>query len=78
MLRAHIENKTFNETELKVNPDYYIKANDELQHKVEEEELGLMAVGYYAIIKVPYAPRQIKILMNTIKILQIYIQNFLK
>ena len=51
MLRAHIENKTFNETELKVNPDYYIKANDELQHKVEEEELGLMAVGYYAIIE---------------------------
>ena len=51
MLRGHIENKTFNETELKINPDYYIKANEELQHKVEEEELGLMAVGYYAILE---------------------------
>ena len=51
MLRAHLENKTFSETELSINPDYYIKASDELQLEIEKNELGQMAVGYYALIE---------------------------
>ena len=51
MLRAHIENETFSETKLNINPDFYIKASDKLQLKIEEDELGLMAVGYYALIE---------------------------
>ena len=51
ILRAEIENKVFKETELNINPDHYIKAKDNLHLEVEEEQLGLMAVGYYAILE---------------------------
>ena len=51
ILRAEIENKIFKETELNINPDHYIKAKDDLHLEVEEEQLGLMAVGYYAILE---------------------------
>ena len=51
MIRASIENKEYVETPLDINPDNYIKAPDDLQLDVEEEELGLMAVGYYAILE---------------------------
>ena len=39
------------ETELTDNPDHYIKAIDELRLPEEENELGQMAVGYYAILE---------------------------
>ena len=48
------ENKEFIETELNINPDFYVKATDELQTKEERDELGLMAVGYYAILETAY------------------------
>jgi len=48
------ENKKFIETELNINPDFYVKASDELQTKEEQDELGLMAVGYYAILETAY------------------------
>ena len=51
MLRASIENEEYVETPLNKNPDNYIKAPDDLQLDVEEQELGLMAVGYYAILE---------------------------
>ena len=50
-LRAKIENKEFKETELNDNPDFYIKAEDDLQLDIEEKELGNMAVGYYSIME---------------------------
>ena len=51
ILRSDIENQTFEETKLTTNPDFYIKAKDDLHLKVEEDVLGLMAVGYYAILE---------------------------
>ena len=51
MLRASIESKEYFETPLNINPDNYIKAPDDLQLSIEEKELGLMAVGYYAILE---------------------------
>ena len=48
------ENKEFIETKLNINPDFYVKAADELQTKEEKDELGLMAVGYYAILETAY------------------------
>ena len=51
LIKAQTENKNFIETELAENPDYYIKANDELNINIEIENLGTMAVGYYAILE---------------------------
>ena len=48
---AEIEQKDFIETELNNNPDFYIKADDDLQLEVEAKELGNMAVGYYSIME---------------------------
>ena len=48
---AKIEQKDFIETELNDNPDFYIKADDDLQLEVEAKELGNMAVGYYSIME---------------------------
>ena len=50
-IRALIEDKKYIETELSNNPDHYVKAKDDLHIKQEEEHLGLMAVGYYAILE---------------------------
>jgi acetyl-CoA C-acetyltransferase len=50
-IRALIEDKEFFETDLSINPDYYVKAKDDLHIKEEEDHLGLMAVGYYAILE---------------------------
>ena len=50
-LRAKIENKEFIETVLNKNPDFYIKAKNDLQLDIEEKELGNMAVGYYSIME---------------------------
>ena len=50
-IRALIEAKEYIETELTRNPDHYVKAKDDLHVKQEEEHLGLMAVGYYAILE---------------------------
>ena len=50
-IRALIEKKEYQETELNINPDHYVKAKDDLHIKEEEDALGLMAVGYYAILE---------------------------
>ena len=50
-IRALIEDKEFFETDLSINPDSYVKAKDDLHIKEEEDHLGLMAVGYYAILE---------------------------
>ena len=47
-LRSVIEKKEYFETKLDENPDFYIKAKEDLYGDEELEELGAMAVGYYA------------------------------
>jgi acetyl-CoA C-acetyltransferase len=37
--------------QLLVNPDHYVKAKDDLYVAEEIDALGMMAVGYYAIIE---------------------------
>ena len=49
--KALIEKKDYEETELNINPDFYIKAKDDLYADIEKKELGMMAVGYYSIIE---------------------------
>ena len=50
-LRSVIEKKEYFETKLNENPDFYIKAKEDLYGDEELEELGAMAVGYYATIE---------------------------
>ena len=49
--KALIEKKDYEETALNINPDFYIKAKDDLYADIEKKELGMMAVGYYSIIE---------------------------
>ena len=50
-LRSAIEKKEYFETKLDENPDFYIKAKEDLYGDEELEELGAMAVGYYATME---------------------------
>ena len=50
-LRAVIEKKEHFETKLDENPDFYIKAKEDLYGDEELAELGAMAVGYYATME---------------------------
>ena len=50
-LRSKIEKKSFKEEKLEENPDFYIKAKEDLYGEEELEALGAMAVGYYAVIE---------------------------
>lgn len=50
-LRSIIENKEYFETKLDENPDFYIKAKEDLYGEEELAELGAMAVGYYAAME---------------------------
>jgi len=50
-IQALKEGLEFAETELTVNPDQYIQAKEDLYIPEEVEALGMMAVGYYAIIE---------------------------
>ena len=50
-LRAVIEKKEYFETKLDENPDFYIKAKEDLYGDDELAELGAMAVGYYATME---------------------------
>ena len=72
------ENKEFIETELNINPDFYVKASDELQTKEERDELGLMAVGYYAILETAYRKKNGLSLKNIKTKLATCTLNFLK
>ena len=51
MIQAFREGVDFNETELNQNPNNYIKAKEELYVPEELDALGMMAVGYYAILE---------------------------
>ena len=51
MIAALKEKKDFKELELNTNPDLYVKAKDDLYGPQEAETLGLMAVGYYAVLE---------------------------
>ena len=51
LLRSLIEKKDYSETELNKNPDFYIKAKEDLYGDEELAELGAMAVGYYATME---------------------------
>lgn len=53
-IKAIKQNRKYIETELSENPDHYVKPKDGLHIKEEENELGLMAVGYYAILESAY------------------------
>ena len=50
-LRSVIEKKEYYETKLDENPDFYIKAKEDLYGDEELQELGAMAVGYYATME---------------------------
>ena len=50
-LRSVIEKKEYSETKLDENPDFYIKAKEDLYGDEELSELGAMAVGYYAAME---------------------------
>ena len=50
-LRSIIEKKGYSETKLDENPDFYIKAKEDLYGDEELAELGAMAVGYYAAME---------------------------
>ena len=50
-LRSVIEKKEYFETKLDENPDFYIKAKEDLYTEEELKNLGSMAVGYYASIE---------------------------
>jgi len=60
LLKSIIEKKEFEETLLINNPDYYIKAKEDLQTSIEEKELGSMAVGYYSIIESSFRAQSIR------------------
>ena len=51
LLLSQIKNKNFKEIELNENPNSYIKAKDDIHLDEEKAELGMMAVGYYAILE---------------------------
>ena len=72
-IQALKENKVFVETELNTNPDYYVKADSDLQTQDERDELGLMAVGYYAILETAYrAQKNLSIQEHKEKISALY------
>ncbi len=50
-IQALKEGLVFEEMELTVNPDQYVKAKEDLYVPEELDALGMMAVGYYAIIE---------------------------
>ena len=50
-IQALKEGLQFEEMELTVNPDHYVKAKEDLYIPEELDALGMMAVGYYAIIE---------------------------
>ena len=51
MIAALKEGIEYKEMELSTNPDKYVKAKDDLYGEGEAEALGLMAVGYYAVME---------------------------
>jgi len=51
MIAALKEGIAYKEMELSTNPDQYVKAKDDLYGEGEAEALGLMAVGYYAVME---------------------------
>ncbi len=50
-IQALKEGLDFEEMQLTVNPDHYVKAKDDLYVPEEIEALGMMAVGYYAVME---------------------------
>ena len=60
MLKASIENKKYEESELTINPNRYIKAPSDLNLDIEKKELGEMAVGYYAILESAFRAKKTK------------------
>ncbi len=50
-IRSIIDKKEYSETKLDENPDFYIKAKEDLYGDEELAELGAMAVGYYAAME---------------------------
>ena len=50
-IQALKEGIDFEEMQLLVNPDHYVKAKEDLYVAEELDALGMMAVGYYAIIE---------------------------
>ena len=50
-LRSIIDKKEYSETKLDENPDFYVKAKEDLYGDEELAELGVMAVGYYAAME---------------------------
>ena len=51
IIQALKEGLDFKEMELLVNPDHYVKAKEDLYVPEELDALGMMAVGYYAVLE---------------------------
>ena len=64
LLLSQIKNKDFKETELNENPNFYVKAKDDIHLDEEKAELGMMAVGYYAILESAFRFKNNKSLAN--------------
>ena len=58
LIQSLKENKNYQEKPLIKNPDFYIKADSDLNLEEEVEQLTKMAVGYYAIIENAYRHRK--------------------
>ena len=67
ILRSIIENRSYEEKVLLDNPDFYVKAKEDLYGDEELRELGNMAVGYYAIIESAIRKKKKESLQENIK-----------
>ena len=75
ILRSIIENRSYDEKVLLDNPDFYVKAKEDLYGDEELRELGNMAVGYYAIIESAIRKKKKKACKKISKILEIFMKN---
>ena len=73
MIRAIKDNKEYKETALNQNPDFYVKADEDLNLDEEVKELSKMAVGYYAIMENAYRfSKNVQLIDHNKKIAKLY------
>ena len=77
-IRALKEGINFEEMKLLKNPDYYVKAKEDLYVTEELDALGMMAVGYYAVLESALRHKQKNSLRDHEKFLGDLYANFSK
>ena len=77
-IQALKEGFIFEEMELTVNPDHYVKAKEDLYVPQEVDALGMMAVGYYAILESAMRYKSKRTLKEHEKFLGDYYEKFSK